>query len=46
MHKTESVQENDTHNILWDSEIEMNHSISVRSSDLELINKKKNCDTN
>ncbi len=41
MHKPESVLDNETHKILWDSEIQTDHLISTMSSDLEIINKKK-----
>ena len=41
MHNPISVLENDTHNLLWDFEIETDDLISVRRLDLILINKKK-----
>ena len=37
MHKSESVQENKTHKILWDFEIQRDH----RRSDIVIIDKKK-----
>ena len=41
MHKIESVLENETHKILRDFEIQMDHLIPARSLDLEIILKKK-----
>ena len=41
MQKSESVQENEAHKILWDFEIQMDHPISARRPDQALINKKK-----
>ena len=41
IHKPESVRENDIYNILWDSEIQIDHLISTRRSDLVLIRKKR-----
>ena len=35
------VQENDTHKLLWDFDIKMDHLISARKPDLIIINKKK-----
>ena len=43
MHKLESVQENETHKILWDSEIQPNLWISTKRPDLVLINKEDFC---
>ena len=43
MHKPESVLENKTHKILLDFEIEKDNPILAKSSDLMLINKKKDC---
>ena len=37
MHKPESSQENETHKILWDFEIESDPPISARRPDLVLI---------
>ena len=37
MHKTESVPENETYNILWDFEIKTNHLILARIQDLVII---------
>ena len=42
MHNSESVQENKTHKLLWDFEIQTDHLISERRSDLVIINQKKN----
>ena len=39
--KIESVQENQTHRILWDFEIETHHQIPARRPDLVIIDKKK-----
>ena len=41
MHKSESVPENESHEILWDSEIQPNHKISTKKPDVVLINKLK-----
>ena len=35
------VQENDTHKLLWDFDIQTDHLISARRPDLIIINKKK-----
>ena len=40
MHKPESIQENETHEILRNFEIQMDHLISTKMRDLMLINKK------
>ena len=41
MHNPESMIENETHKILWDFEIQMDHLISIRWPDQVIINKKK-----
>ena len=41
MHKPESLQENETHKILLDSDIQTDLLIPVRRPHLVLINKKK-----
>ena len=41
MHNPASVLENDTHNLLWDFDIQTDHQISARRSDLIIINQKK-----
>ena len=41
MHNPASVPENETHKLLWDFEIQTDHLISARRSDLLIINKKK-----
>ena len=41
MHNPATVLENDTHKLLWDFNIHMDHLISSRSPDLMIINKKK-----
>ena len=41
MYKPELVQENETHKILWDFEVQTNHRIQARRLHLVLINKKK-----
>ena len=41
MHNTESVLENETHRILLDFEIQIDHLILVRRPDLEIVKKKK-----
>ena len=43
MHKPESVHENETHKILWQFDIQMDHSIPHRRPNLVLTNKKKTC---
>ena len=42
MHNPEYVLENETHKLLWDFEIQADHQISARRSDLIIINKKEN----
>ena len=37
----ESVQENETHKLLWDFEIQMGHIISARRPDIVIIIKTK-----
>ena len=41
MHSLESVLENETHKLFWDLEIQTDHLISARRTDLIIINKKK-----
>ena len=41
LHNPEFVQENETHKLLWDFEIQTDHQISARRPDLVIINKKK-----
>ena len=41
MHNPAPVLENDTHELLWDFDIHMDHLISARRPDLIIINKKK-----
>ena len=41
MYKPKPVQENDTHKILWDFEIQTNHLTLTRKLDLVLISEKK-----
>ena len=41
-HNPTSVQENDTHKLLWDFDIQTDHQISARRPDLIIINNKKN----
>ena len=41
MHNTAPVLENNTHKVLWDFDIQMDHIISARKPDLIIINKKK-----
>ena len=41
MPNPESVLENETHRIFWDFEIQTNHLISARRSDLVTVNQKK-----
>ena len=42
MHNPESVPENETHKILLDFEIQMNHLTSTWRPDLVIVNKKEN----
>ena len=41
MHNPESFLENETHKILWDSEIQTDHLISARRPDQVIVNKKR-----
>ena len=41
MHNPAPVQENDTHKLLWDFNIQTDHLILARRPDLIIINKKK-----
>ena len=41
MLNSESVLDNETHNVLRDFEIQTDHLISARRTDLVIINKKK-----
>ena len=41
MHNPESVLENETHKILWDIEIQIDHLISARWP--VIVNKKRTC---
>ena len=41
MHKPESVLENETHKVLCCFEIQTNHLISTKKTDLMIVNKKK-----
>ena len=41
MHNLASVQENDSHKLLWDFDIQTDHLISARRPDLIIIIKKK-----
>ena len=41
MHNPAPVLENDSHKLLWDFNIQTDHLIPVRRSDLIIINKKK-----
>ena len=41
LHKLESFLENETHENIWDFEIQTDYLILVRRQDLVLINKKK-----
>ena len=41
MHNPESVQENETHKLLWGSVIQTDHLISTRRPDLIIIKKKE-----
>ena len=40
MPKPESIQENETHKIPWDFEIQTNHLISARRPNVVVVNKK------
>ena len=41
MHNPAPVLENDSHKILWDFNIRMDHLIPARRPDIIIINKKK-----
>ena len=41
MHNPESVQENGTHKLPWDFDIQPNHLISTRRPDFIIINKNQ-----
>ena len=41
MHKSESFHDNEMHKILWDFEIQADHLILARRTDLVLIKRKK-----
>ena len=41
MHNSAPVLENDMHKLLWDFDIQIDHLILARRSDLIIINKKK-----
>ena len=41
MQNPESVLENETHNILWDFEIQTDHLVSARLPDVVIVKKKK-----
>ena len=41
MHNSAPVQENDTHKLLWDFDIQTDLQISARRPDLIIINNKK-----
>ena len=41
MRNQESIQEIETHKILWDFEIQTDHLISARRPDLMIVKKKK-----
>ena len=41
MHNPTSILDNDTHKLLWDFDIQMDHLISARRPDLIIINNKK-----
>ena len=40
MHNLESVQDNKTHKILWDFDIQTDHLISARRPDVVIVNKE------
>ena len=46
MHNPEPVLKNDTRNLLWDFEIEMDHLISARRPDLVIANNNNNNNNN
>ena len=41
MHNPTPVQENDSHKLLWDFNIQTDHLIPARRTDLNIINNKK-----
>ena len=44
MHNPESALENETHQVLWDFEIQIDHLISARRPDLVIVNNKEKRD--
>ena len=42
MHNSEPVLDNETHEILWDFEIQTNYLISARRPDLVIVKKEEN----
>ena len=42
MHNPEFVQENKTHKLFWDYELQTDHLIPARQPDLVIVNKKDN----
>ena len=42
LHNQESIQDNETHKIFWDFEIQTDHLISTRRPDLVIVNNKNN----
>ena len=40
IHNLDSIRENETYKLLSDFEIEMDHQISAKRADLEIVNKK------
>ena len=43
MYKLESLQENETHEIVWDIEIQRDHLIPAERPDYVLVMKKSKC---
>ena len=41
MQNPESLLDNETHKLLWDFEIQMDHLILARRPDIVIVNKKK-----
>ena len=41
MHNPKAILENETHNLLWDFEIQIDHLISARRPDLVIVNEKR-----
>ena len=41
IHNSESILKNETHEVLWDFDVQIDHLISARQPNLVIVNKKK-----